>query len=124
VQSGDDLGVRRVEQRLLGETDLLRMRGVGWPIVAVGATEVALRTRSTGLAQRVLKELAPWRGHGLHVQGLAYLGSVDLWLGVAAAAASRSDTAEAMLRGAIRLEEKRGAALWVDRARKRLDDLG
>ena len=106
-----------------GDT-LLSGVGVGWPLVAMACAEVAWATRHRGLADLLWKELRGWSGWGLNMNGVAYLGAADTWLGLAAAAGDRPSVAVDLLTAGAAADERRGARWWSSRARALLAEVG
>ena len=75
------------------------------------------------LAAKVWNELTVWSGWGLSALGISYLGSADIWLGLAAATMGRQRTAVELLTAGAAQDDRRGAGAWSDRAKELLLDV-
>ncbi|MFM2077227.1 MAG: hypothetical protein RJA49_1117 [Actinomycetota bacterium] len=103
---------------------LLAGVGVSWPLVAMACAEVAWATQHGRLADLLWLELRRWSGWGLNMNGVAYVGAADTWLGLAAAASGRPTVAVELLAAGASQDERRGAGWWSSRARALLADVG
>jgi hypothetical protein len=114
----------QVADVLAARDSLLAATGASWPLVAMAAAELAFATRHAALGQMVWRELRAWSGWGLNMNGVAYLGAADSWLGAAAAAAGRPGVADELLESGIVQDEHRGAFAWSTRATSLRASLG
>jgi hypothetical protein len=102
---------------------LLAGAGVAWPLVAMACAEVAWAARHVRLADLLWRELRAWSGWGLNMNGVAYLGAADTWLGLAAATMTRTVVATELLSAGAAQDERRGATWWSARAAALLAEL-
>jgi hypothetical protein len=75
------------------------------------------------LADLLWRELRAWSGWGLNMNGVAYLGAADTWLGLAAATMTRTVVATELLSAGAAQDERRGATWWSARAAALLAEL-
>ena len=115
IQVGELDRASEVAGRLAGRTALLAGTGASWPLVAMASAELAFATGHAPLGEMVWRELRPWSGWGLNMNGIAYVGAADTWLGAAAAAAGRSTIAAELIDSGVAQDERRGALAWSAR---------
>jgi hypothetical protein len=104
---------RHLAERL--DPEAVAGAGMGWPAVVWAAGHVAAEAPDPGLARRVESLLAPHRGTGLAVSGLAYLGAVDATLARCARARGDEAAARTLADAAVARERALGAPRWARR---------
>jgi tetratricopeptide (TPR) repeat protein len=114
AQTGENEVAARCADELAERRPLLPATGAAWGMVAMATAELAWNLRHAALAEVVWNELRAWSGWGLTMNGVAYFGAADLWLGACAATIGRRDLAERLLEAGVRQDVQRGAKAWAD----------
>ena len=110
AEAGAVDAVGDVADRLGGDPPSLLHGGIGWPQVAMCASEVAAAAEHGALASTLWDALEPYSGTGLALHAVGYLGAVDRYLGLLAFTLDEPVRALALLRAASVQERRRGAA--------------